>query len=101
MRSYIKDGVRFVSGPAAMAIAYPIIKDIYEEVGFDCGLTGGIEQHEPPSKHVTGGAHDFRIRHLPDGVDQDIASMIQEQLGDGFDVVLESTHIHVEYDPKS
>lgn len=54
--------------------------------------------HGYASFHPSGRAFDLR---LPVGVN--IASFVQrlkKHLGNDFDVVLESTHIHVEYDPK-
>lgn len=69
---------------------------------YDCVLTSGIEgKHGWSSEHFKGDAADFRIRHLPDRETAvDITQRISEALGDDFDVVLEDSHIHVEYDPK-
>lgn len=98
---FIKDGVRFVSPVAAMSVADLVIAQIYMTWDYHCTFTCGIEKHEPPSKHVTGAARDYRTRHMSPGDRDQLASNVQQRLGDSFDVVLESDHLHVEYDPKS
>jgi hypothetical protein len=76
---------------------------VYLEHGHALVVTCLKEGHQdrPHSLHHTGMAVDFRIR------DMGIATvaLIQQQLKTalaplGYDVVLESDHIHVEYDPK-
>lgn len=71
-----------------------------QEFGRDCVVTslmGG--EHSRNSKHYSGEAVDIRSRDLEE--DQlDLAMVeLQKQLGDAYDVVLEPTHIHIEYDP--
>jgi len=56
--------------------------------------TGDI--HMVGSKHYEGNAVDFR---LPPNY-RKVARDLQEALGNDYDVVLESDHIHVEYDPQ-
>jgi hypothetical protein len=96
----IKHNVRFHSDAQAMAVAHVTVTDVFREVGCKCRLTGGIEEHEPPSRHVYGGAFDYGIRDISEPDQYLITRLIQERLGPAFDVVLESNHIHVEYDPK-
>ena len=56
--------------------------------------------HGKGSLHPDGFALDIRTRDLSD-LDKDLAvRKIKEILGEEFDVVLESDHIHIEYDPK-
>jgi hypothetical protein len=85
-----------------MMYANWIVADVYEEYGHDTILTSGREGvHMPGSKHYSGNAGDYRIRHLEDS--SMAAAIVEELRGcftDDYDVVLEETHIHVEYDPK-
>ena len=98
----IKNGVRFHSPGDAMAAAVHVVSFVCRSYSVDCCITGGIEKHEPPSKHVTGGGLDFRTRDFPSLEDlHHFYQAVTERLGDGFDVVLESDHLHVEYDPKT
>jgi hypothetical protein len=96
----IKDGVRFASPLLAMAVAVSVVDVICRRYGIVCVVTGGVEKHEHPSLHVYGGALDFRTRDFAPADLRTFAAEVREELGDGFDVVLESDHLHVEYDPK-
>ena len=98
----IKDGVRFSTPTMAMCHATMVVRDTLKLMDLSTTLlviTGGIEQHEPPSKHVTGGALDYRTRYLGTRKEE-FERLVRAGLGDGFDVVLEASHLHVEYDPK-
>jgi hypothetical protein len=99
----LKHGVIFdgVTGPIWYALG---IADLVCEMyaGFELVVTSLKDgKHSDASLHYSGNAFDLRTR-----------TMTEEQLGlvynslklrlkpRGFDVVLEKTHIHVEYDPK-
>lgn len=67
-------------------------------------------KHYPDTKGLVNGA-DIRIRNF-DGAEYDISNKdrllakvivakMKESLGPQFDVVLESNHIHMEFDPKN
>jgi hypothetical protein len=66
--------------------------------------------HGENSKHYTGYAIDVRIRDISTLYPTDrkylsnevtgFANRIQRRLGSDYDVVLEKTHIHIEYDPE-
>ena len=66
-----------------------------------CTITSGREgEHSENSKHYRGLALDFRTRHLSRANRRKLAEDVRHVLGDDFDVVLELTHMHVEYDPE-
>lgn len=74
---------------------------VYADFGYDCIVTSLCDgKHSKNSKHYEGNAVDLRIRHLLDGEPQQIRDVIANRLGVEYDVILENTHIHVEYDPK-
>lgn len=60
--------------------------------------------HGSNSLHYSGNAIDIRTRNIPGGYTGEKAKLIhaaiKARLGKEFDVVLESNHIHIEYDPK-
>lgn len=81
---------------------------VWQQCGFDhvtvTAITDG--EHKEGSLHYAGLAVDLRTRN-DDGVTQwapGIKRMLRDTLknalGADFDVVVEGTHIHVEYDPK-
>lgn len=60
-------------------------------------------QHMSGSLHYAGRAFDFRLPSRYTGSDRtnrDVQTELKQALGSDFDVVLESDHFHVEYDPK-
>ena len=56
--------------------------------------------HSKGSLHYAGHAFDLRTRNLLTSQITAWISRIKLAVGDDFDVVLESNHIHVEYQPK-
>ena len=78
--------------------ALSIIDSVYQDVGEELVITSTYEGgHSPGSLHYAGLAVDCR---LPRTGAVKLCRDLQETLGKDFDVVLEKTHIHVEYDPK-
>jgi len=85
---------------AAIA-AYLCVYSVYHAYDYSCIQTSGLEgQHGWSSEHFKGDAWDFRIRHVAEEDLQQIYKTIDIGLGPDFDVVLEKTHLHIEYDPK-
>lgn len=84
---------------ALLAIA--VAESVYRDHGLDCVITSVCEgQHSANSLHYKGLAVDFRTRHIPSpGQKRQICDLIAEALGSDYDVLLEATHIHVEFDP--
>ena len=95
----IKSGVDLRGLAPQMAIAYTIACKVYGQ--YDCVITSGSDgKHGPNSLHYDGKALDLRTNNLPPQAVQSIVDRLKEALGAQFDVVLEGTHLHVEYDPK-
>ena len=81
----------------ALIGAEEIWEDHGETLVVTCGLDG---THSAGSLHYYGLALDFRTNYFSDQTKKEVARKLQEFLGDDFDVVLESTHLHVEFDSK-
>ena len=95
----IKPGVK-LHPSTVWAVAIPIIFEIFRDFGVSPVITSGIDGvHSNNSLHYSGRAFDFRTRHVhPDNRLELIASLAAA-LGEEFDVVLETDHIHIEFDP--
>ena len=97
----LKNGVDLRGLTPQMAIAYTIASRIYNTRGYECVITSGSDgKHMPTSLHYQGKALDLRTRDLQEQTKVAIVEKLKEALGSQFDVVLESDHIHVEFDPK-
>lgn len=103
----LKEGVLTHSEQCPKGVGKPIlyamylIADIMERTG-EYTITSILDgKHGPNSLHYKGLAFDLRTRHLKDLPNVNmIARQIRDELGRNYDVVVESDHIHVEYDKK-
>ena len=57
-------------------------------------------KHGFGSLHYIGMAFDFRTRHMTDAEQEIVKNNLKASLTDEWDVVLESTHFHIEFQPK-
>lgn len=57
--------------------------------------------HLPNSFHYKGRAADLRTRHLDAASVDRMWKLLAQTLGPGWDVILESDHIHIEFDPRA
>jgi hypothetical protein len=57
-------------------------------------------KHKEGSLHYKGFAVDIRSKHIPEEKKDSVLAAIKATLGRDYDVILEATHIHLEYDPK-
>lgn len=93
----IKPGVSIAGVTAEAAVGLVIIYSVYMQQGAALRVTScGEGKHMPGSLHSRGRAWDLGLV----GDDGEIAARLRNALGAEWDVVLESDHIHVEYDPK-
>ena len=101
MHLKLKPGVRMFGIRPEMVLAATIVTSVYSEFNnAECVITSITDgQHGPKSHHHKGFAIDFRTRHIPTGMLDTLRARVQACLGDEFDVVLEKTHLHVEFDP--
>ena len=97
----LKRGVSIASLQPQMLVALQVADAVYEKRGLDAIVTSGDEgAHGSGSLHFVGLAVDLRTRTLEPGDRGNVRFELSEALGEGFDVVLEGDHIHLEYQPK-
>lgn len=90
-------------------ILHPILvakKDLIDEihlktVGREAIVTSGNDgKHMSTSLHYKGKAIDLRTKDLHRKLIPKLADALRIGLGKDWDIVVEKTHIHLEYDPK-
>ena len=97
----IKSGVKAGGVQPEILLAIMEAREIYRDLGADIIITSLTEgKHMPGSLHAPGKAVDLRTRHLAKADRGIAAQRLRVALGPEFDVVLEKTHIHVEWDVK-
>jgi len=98
---HIKTGVKFSHRmfvyPQMMRV--PWYAQLLAPDGYEVTITSGCDgEHAENSKHWLGLALDFRIRDFPAGCSVEVwARRIQNRLGDGYFVLVEEKHLHVQY----
>ncbi len=83
-------------------LAIQAAEPIFADHGVDCVVTSLADgEHSPGSLHWLGRAVDFRTRTLdqPDE-DQRVAGELRIALPTDYDIVVESDHLHLEWDPR-
>lgn len=97
----IKAGVDLRGLTPQMAVAYTIACAVYQRQNYDCVITSGSDgKHGPNSLHYSGKALDIRTNNLRSESVHPLYLKLKQALGLQFDVVLETDHIHLEFDPK-
>jgi hypothetical protein len=99
----VKPGVRPDGVRPETLYAIMVADSLFRARGGECTVTSLCEgKHSQNSLHYVGRAVDLRIRDVAskDTVIPAIVRDLKEALGAAYDVILEPTHIHIEFDPK-
>lgn len=98
----LKPGVRIFGLRPETLFAMCVASKLLEVEGHTFVVTCGSEgQHMRGSLHYAGLAFDFRRPDLTWVGGDLLRSELAKRLGDDFDVVQESNHFHVEFQPKT
>lgn len=95
----IKAGATLSTRPE-IVFARSIVATVYRAHGYTLTVTSGIDsKHGAQSLHDQGLAEDYRTREIAAVTVASMASEIRARLGAAYDVIVESDHLHVEFDP--
>ncbi len=95
----IKDGANIERVRLSMQPVFVEAEAIWRNHGHELVITCGLDgEHSAGSLHYYGLAVDCRTNYFNPDVAAKVAKELQDALGADYDVVLEATHIHVEYD---
>lgn len=96
---YIKEGVDINGLHPRMIDALPTICSVFGAFESPAVCTSGTDgEHMVGSLHYEHKALDWRIWYIEESRVAHLVEILQKELGPQYDVVQESTHIHVEYD---
>ncbi len=98
----LKVGVKLLGVLPQTVAAMWIVDKVYQSFGQDLIVTNCSEgKHKRASAHYTGRAFDARTRFFASQKEKvKVKRACKKALGQGFDVILEKDHIHIEWDPK-
>ena len=84
----------------AMVIANGVVENFWKD--YEMTVTSVTDStHGIGSKHYIGQAFDIRTKDMPEKGDiPALLKYLREYLGNGYDVVFEKDHIHIEFDPE-
>jgi hypothetical protein len=95
----IKPRVKASGLKPEILLAIQEAREVYRDFGTPLVITSLLDgRHSATSLHYEGLAVDLRTQNLDARVRALVAERIGKALGPEYDVVLESDHIHVEYD---
>lgn len=95
----LKQGVKLEGAQWQTWKAAIIAEEVMIQFGAELWITSVCDgQHKQASLHYKGLALDIRTWGIK-GRELRVVEALKKALGDDYDVVLEATHIHVEYDP--
>jgi hypothetical protein len=102
----LKKGVKLRGLKPETLAAMLVVRGVYDRLGLTHTVTSVCDgRHRSDSLHYDGYAFDNRTwadrsgAQISEDDKFELALLIKEALGDEFDVVIESTHIHIEFDP--
>ena len=97
----VKDGANIWGLEKVMQRVLKEADEIWSDYGEELVITSARDGiHSAGSLHYYGLAVDLRTRYFSDQDKQRVFEELKDVLGWEYDVILHSTHIHVEYDPK-
>lgn len=98
----LKSSVDLLGLSPQAALAAVVAYGVYDaNDALPCTITSGTDgPHSRSSLHHVGHAIDLRTRHLEAGEPNAIADDLRSCLGPSWDVVVESDHIHLEWQPQ-
>ncbi len=98
----IKKGVKAKGLQPEILLAILEAREVYRKFHAELVITSLLDGvHMPTSLHYEGLAVDIRTRNLSEKNRPIAAAKLRYALGTEYDVVLEATHLHVEFQPKN
>ena len=98
----VKEGALLPSPlKATTARILDVVSSVWSLNGLTPTVTSGVDgTHMAQSKHYSGDAIDFRTRDVDPVKLRAMITTVRSRLGSDYDVIPETDHLHVEYDPK-
>lgn len=97
----LKEGVDIKKVQPEIVIGIAIVASCFADLKYHCTVTACRDgKHMEGSLHYKGFAVDIRSRDIRNENGAALMATCKEALGAQFDLVIESDHWHLEFDPK-
>jgi len=97
----LKPGVDMTGIKPELILGLVVADFVYSTFDVEMVVTSLLDgRHSLTSLHYAGCAADLRTRNIPEGLRKQVRDDIAAALPNDFDVVLESNHIHMEWQPR-
>lgn len=97
----LKPGVDLRLIVPQVVFALNVAERLYAKFDAECVVTSGRDgRHSDRSLHYLGRAVDLRTRVFTANQAAALRNELADALGPQYDVILESDHIHLEWDPR-
>jgi len=97
----LKAGVEMDGVQPELVLGFMIASGVWADFGQRLVITAIKNgKHSKTSLHHSGNAGDLRSRYFDLPTKAKVAKELRTRLGKHFDVVVHSTHIHIEYQPR-
>lgn len=97
----LKPGVRASGIRPEMILGLMAAETVYRELGHELVVTSITDgKHSRTSLHYAGQAVDLRTRDMGEQTAKTARDMISISLPDDYDCILETNHIHLEWQPR-
>ncbi len=97
----LKEGVSIQGISNEMLFGLVVAEGVYKEYGYELTITSLLDgTHSDTSLHYSGNGGDLRTRDVDEEHRRPIRNDIKSKLGRDYDVILESNHIHMEFQPR-
>ena len=101
MMFLLKEGVDVSGIRPEIIVAIMAAFAAYANENKECVITSVRDgRHLETSLHYAGQAVDLRTRHLTSEEKANIYKRLREALTRDYDIIMESDHIHIEYQPR-
>ena len=99
---YLKDDTVRPANAWGLLLGLIVLDQVLAKYSLNCGITSlNDSKHSKTSLHYADNAADIRTKDWPARIDKAaVVSEMRSRLNHHYDILLESNHIHIEYQPR-